>query len=653
MKKLALLVLSLFITVQLYSQSQGISYQAVIIDKNDQEIPGVDISGNIIPNRPILVRFSILDLAGTIDYQEEHSTSTDEFGMINLIIGKGTQTINSPLAFNEIDWNGTPKDLKVDISLSQTNVFYADFSLQELNFVPYAYHKNITATGSLSVDGVTALKNRVDVTNGSPTFLSGTLSVSKSALLKKDLTVDSVSNLNGIVTINANVDGDETDYNAYPLRIQGSNQGIAVKIDGSRSSSNNYITFWDDEAIQGRIEGQTTVDLLTDPEYIFDNVLFAIDLTVATAEEIGAIAAVAAASTSSTGCVGVGVCVTTPIPSLIFDAIKDLVIKSATLVMAISEPIAYNVFKHTQIGISYQSGAGDYAEWLLKSDINEKFSPGDIVGVKGGLISKSTDNSDHYLVISFQPIVLGNMPKQGDEYKYEKVAFMGQVPVKVIGKVQIGDYILPSGNNNGAAIAVSPKNMQPDQYQKIVGIAWESNETNSFSYINVAVGLNANDVARLSLKQQHEIENQKEEINGLKSQINKMNEVLAQLIPNYAASMQMDQNVVSTNTSVISNKKSQEDNTQKTNTVQSYAQFENITYYYSLTKAQLEEGIALAEKELRDKGVDISKNPFFIKLNTDPEYRSIYIDKIVNSINKKIDENMLKDSSKGVKAIKL
>jgi hypothetical protein len=58
MKKLFFLTLSFFIIGKLFGQSQGISYQAVIIDKTPQEIPGVDISGNILPYWMLPVQLS-------------------------------------------------------------------------------------------------------------------------------------------------------------------------------------------------------------------------------------------------------------------------------------------------------------------------------------------------------------------------------------------------------------------------------------------------------------------------------------------------------------------------------------------------------------------------------------------------------------------
>ena len=39
------------------------------------------------------------------------------------------------------------------------------------------------------------------------------------------------------------------------------------------------------------------------------------------------------------------------------------------------------------IGVAYESGGADYAEWLKKADPNEVLSFGDVVGVKAGIIS--------------------------------------------------------------------------------------------------------------------------------------------------------------------------------------------------------------------------------------------------------------------------
>jgi hypothetical protein len=668
MKKLFLLALSLLLVMQLYGQTQGISYQAVILDTNPEQVPGVDISNNYLPNHPLFVRFSILDTVGTIDYQEEQSTTTDAYGMISLTIGKGTPTATSPNVFTGIDWNGTLKKLKVDISLSTANIFYTDFSLEELSFVPYAYHKNITATGTLSVNGATTLKSRLDVTNGSPTFLSGNLNVDQSTLLKKDLTVDSTSNLNGQVTINANITGGDTAYSSYPLRVQGGTQGISVKITGSRSNSNNFVTFWDDGGVQGSIQGETTSELLTDPDYIFDNVVFANQIVAATTSEIQAVVDLVGASTSSTACVGLGACVTSPVPSLIVAAAANVVVQSANLAIAIAQPILYNVEQIQNIGVTYSSGAGDYAEWLPKSNVSEKFYAGDVVAVSGGSITKSTLDAYHFMVVSYNPIVLGNMPVKGKEANYEKVAFMGQVPVKVIGKVKTGDYLLPSGKNDGSAVAVSPDDIQSDQYQKIVGVAWSKSDSTGYNFVNGAVGLNSNDVAKLSIKQEEKIKSQQEEINKLKEQINSMNVALVQLIPNYSAYLKTSQDITasstatststasSSSTSTKSSTKSSasSSSTVSTNTtqVQSSAQSDRTVIYYSVTRDQIVEGIDMATSRLKEKGVDISKHPFFTKMNSDATYKEAYINNLKSTIQKELDAKYQQDSKTGASVIK-
>ena len=61
---------------------------------------------------------------------------------------------------------------------------------------------------------------------------------------------------------------------------------------------------------------------------------------------------------------------------------------------------------------------------------------------------------------------------------------MGQVPVRVIGKVAIGDYVLASGNNDGLAIAKAADQIQWEDYKKIVGIAWEACKGQQLSLIN-------------------------------------------------------------------------------------------------------------------------------------------------------------------------
>ncbi|MBK8779307.1 MAG: hypothetical protein IPO25_18585 [Saprospiraceae bacterium] len=187
------------------------------------------------------------------------------------------------------------------------------------------------------------------------------------------------------------------------------------------------------------------------------------------------------------------------------------------------------------VGVTYESGAGDYAEWLPKADSEESFLPGYIVGLKYGKISKKIDAASKLMVISTKPIVLGNTPAEKAKTNYEKVAFLGQVPVHVVGKVQAGDYILPSGLNDGLGIAIDPSKLQVEDYPRIVGVAWTASDEEGYKMINVAVGLNGRAINKFVVDQKNKIEE-------LKQKIAKRNRILATLVPGYSESLTPGQN---------------------------------------------------------------------------------------------------------------
>lgn len=143
---------------------------------------------------------------------------------------------------------------------------------------------------------------------------------------------------------------------------------------------------------------------------------------------------------------------------------------------------------HWKVGTTYQSGSADYAEWLEKSNRGADYAPGTVVGVRNGKISLATEGAEKILVVSTAPVVLGNMP-QGSPRNYEKCAFMGQVPVKVHGKVQSGDYLLASGLHDGSAVAVSPLRMVVSDMDRLIGVAWEDGTHPYQNMVNCALGM--------------------------------------------------------------------------------------------------------------------------------------------------------------------
>ena len=174
-------------------------------------------------------------------------------------------------------------------------------------------------------------------------------------------------------------------------------------------------------------------------------------------------------------------------------------------------------------GTVYHGSGSDYAEFLPRLDPNEVIEPGDVVGIIGGKVTKKTTGAHYVMPITDRPVVLGNSPLTESEELYEKVAFIGQVSIKIRGPVQVGDYIVPSGLDDGVGLAVSTSNMTPAQYVQVIGRAWESSSEVTVKRVNAAVSLHSNygwiEHLFTSVKvQQAEIQDLKVELQALKMQ---------------------------------------------------------------------------------------------------------------------------------------
>lgn len=147
-------------------------------------------------------------------------------------------------------------------------------------------------------------------------------------------------------------------------------------------------------------------------------------------------------------------------------------------------------------GVRLKSGGADYAERLPVRDGEVSLEAGEVVGVHAGKLSKATASADRAMVISEQPVVLGNAPPEtdGGESDAEPVAFVGQVPTRVRGRVETGDLVVASGENDGTAIAVAPEEWRPDEHGPLVGRAWEDDDAEGVTKVTVAVGLDESDV---------------------------------------------------------------------------------------------------------------------------------------------------------------
>ncbi len=152
---------------------------------------------------------------------------------------------------------------------------------------------------------------------------------------------------------------------------------------------------------------------------------------------------------------------------------------------------------YNKLGVEYASGHGDYAEWLERLDPSEVISRGDIVAVKGGKITKNLQGAEQIMAVSEYPIVLGNLPDAGMAHLGNNVAFMGQIPVKVMGPVESGDYILAHGQIPGYGVAKPQQALTVEDMPLIVGRSWETKPGAGPKMVNTVVGVHNGDYARI------------------------------------------------------------------------------------------------------------------------------------------------------------
>jgi hypothetical protein len=108
-----------------------------------------DAQGNVYASQQLSFRVSIMQ-GSTILYRETHSTQTNAYGLVNLMIGDGTPTQGSMAA---IDWGGEAKSLKVEFDPTGGSS-YTDLATTPLLSVPYAlYAKHSEEPGPAGPEG--------------------------------------------------------------------------------------------------------------------------------------------------------------------------------------------------------------------------------------------------------------------------------------------------------------------------------------------------------------------------------------------------------------------------------------------------------------------------------------------------------------------
>ncbi len=455
----------------------GIPYQAVARDPMGSPIREKSVSIKIVLSGP--------PPHDAEYYSEIHNTATDKSGLFSITVGEGIPIKGS---LENIPWGNTAIWQVISIELHGEKTYRLQ-NASRLPSVPYAIH-------ALSTSRLLESKEKSQSiywsTSGNsltlpPTHVVGNRD-SVDLKIKTNGKTRMVITKEGQIQIEADeamADKPDDEIDSYPVSVEGGDHGVYIKVEGQRSKKNNFVNFGDDsELTWGAIEGQSTPELESElgGEKVFRYVSYILYVPL---RLIGLYAQVTAEFASGLGAAKAA------------GTLMDAVALGIDLANLIQESETNQTNKMAEVGVTYSTGAADYAEWLERAPGVRKLLPGQVVGVKFGKVSLQTKGADRCMVVSSNPAVLGNTPPDQAKDRYEKIAFMGQVPVRVLGTVSSGDYILPSGNQDGLAIAVHPDKMLPGDYAHIIGVAWENGQKDlPIHLINTAVGINGNDLAR-------------------------------------------------------------------------------------------------------------------------------------------------------------
>lgn len=421
---------------------------------------------------------------------------------------------------------------------------------------------------------------------------------------------------------------------------------------GSLDNTTHYMDFYDaNNHLRGCIQGQNITDLTADPNYQANMKIN--DMNIATAT-IGAGISTADLAMSVAQnlaedipgvCLGGGlvVCVGgSESPTDIAWTLVDIGIKTAnevngllTVSNAQAGEDAYVASVKNNFGVSYSSVAADYAEWLPKFRPEEKFAAGQIVGVFDGRISKNTEGASQLMVISSVPVILGNVPPVGQEKDYEKVAFMGQVPVVVTGPVKLGDYILPNALNSGRGVAVSPDKMKVTDYKKIVGVAWTASADNSPKIVNVAVGLNGSAINGVIEKQDAALTSHQTGILELRESVRATQDALATLIPGFTGALAKEQ---TERAAIVVPQQIDHASLSKIALDDMAANKAKIPAFIPLSDAKVQAGLDMAMKICKEAGYKVETNSYMKKYETDPGFKAAEVARVKALVSGKLEK---------------
>lgn len=446
-----------------------------------------DNRGEILSNATLQIR--LLVKAGDpeqVVYEETHQVQSGPDGQVYLEVGTGDNPIG---AFSDVPWTVGPVVLETEMIADPANPFRIS-RVRQVWSVPYAFHA--VEAGEIMTGEEVKLRNAPSIhwlTSGNyglQEALPHRLGTNdeRDLVFKTNGQTRLAISAEGQLLFKAGVSGNDNAKSSYPMVVEGSQQGVYIEIDENRDSGNNFLTFADRDRILGTVEGQTESEWRNSQPYK-DKTLEFILTGVALGTMIVANTTEAAGWTASTFGIAAGVAK--------FAMVATVVAESISYAAAVLE---WQTTGLRNLGINYNTGGADYAEYLPLVEGTENLVAGQIVGVHRGEASLRTDSTSVIKVVSANPIVLGNLPADGETDGLEAIALLGQVPVWVAGPVNAGDFILPTGNHDGLGRAVAPADMQLADYRRVVGVAWEHAPDKGIHQVVTGIGLHHDLIAQ-------------------------------------------------------------------------------------------------------------------------------------------------------------
>lgn len=106
-----------FLTLTFLLFSFSLLFSQVPLRFNYQAVARDD-AGQVLENESLTIKIGIVSgsIDSTLQYEETHSVTTNDYGLFTIEIGGGTRTGGAISTFTDVDWTASPYFLNVQVN---------------------------------------------------------------------------------------------------------------------------------------------------------------------------------------------------------------------------------------------------------------------------------------------------------------------------------------------------------------------------------------------------------------------------------------------------------------------------------------------------------------------------------------------------------